>query len=362
MFFKHGNLKIITLPVGENIYMLWKKLKADDFDTDIIEVLRESNKKIREQLEGLSRDDFSEVFLFFDYDVHQTNLGKADDGDVINQMLESFDNETENGKLYISYPMVEALRDFEAGKCGNGDNCFVEISDLAEYKNISLRNSLNPHFRDYNIDVWKEIVDVLVKVVMLSKGGLLMRKMLLVAVSVMIILIVSGCGASENNDTIENTVVTDKADVDTILENQKIVFIMSISSYSEPYAEGYFVDANGKKHIYRLHEQPPFDTIEAEYAYLLEHYDEFEIVDFFDDATLRTCTEYLYHVNSDSKINSEGVAIMDFPLKQLYGIRMLDGKEEFVWLGSETGISSKLEDQSAIQIFEVFGDEWYLLE
>ena len=37
-------------------------------------------------VEGLSRDDFSEVFLFFDYDVHQTNLGKADDGDVINQI------------------------------------------------------------------------------------------------------------------------------------------------------------------------------------------------------------------------------------------------------------------------------------
>ena len=56
--------------------------------------------------------------------------------------------------------MVEALRDFEAGKCGNGDNCFLEISDLAEYKNMSSRNSLNPHFRDYNIDVWKEIIDV----------------------------------------------------------------------------------------------------------------------------------------------------------------------------------------------------------
>ena len=121
VFFKHGNFKIITLPVRENIYMLWKKLKADDFDTDIIEVLRESNKKIREQLEGLSRDDFSEVFLFFDYDAHQTNLGKSDDGDVINQMLESFNNETENGKLYISYPMVEALRDFGAGECGNAE-------------------------------------------------------------------------------------------------------------------------------------------------------------------------------------------------------------------------------------------------
>jgi predicted secreted protein len=66
VFFAHGNFKIITLPAEENIYMLWKKLKADDFDTDIIEVLRESNDVIREQLEGLSRDDFSEVYLFFD--------------------------------------------------------------------------------------------------------------------------------------------------------------------------------------------------------------------------------------------------------------------------------------------------------
>ena len=39
VFFAHGNFKIITLPAEENIYMLWKKLKADDFDTDIIEVL-----------------------------------------------------------------------------------------------------------------------------------------------------------------------------------------------------------------------------------------------------------------------------------------------------------------------------------
>ena len=97
--------------------MLWKQLKADDFDIDVIEVLRESNDEIKKQLTGLSRDDFSEVYLFFDYDAHQTNLGKTVNEDVIHQMLESFDNETENGKLYISYPMVEALRDFAPGIC-----------------------------------------------------------------------------------------------------------------------------------------------------------------------------------------------------------------------------------------------------
>lgn len=32
---------------------------------------------------GLSRDDFSEVYLFFDYDAHQSNLGKDVQEDVI---------------------------------------------------------------------------------------------------------------------------------------------------------------------------------------------------------------------------------------------------------------------------------------
>ena len=31
VFFKHSNFKIITLPAGQNIYMLWKTLKEDEF-------------------------------------------------------------------------------------------------------------------------------------------------------------------------------------------------------------------------------------------------------------------------------------------------------------------------------------------
>ena len=160
VFFSHGNFKIITLPAGENIYMLWKKLKADDFDTDIIEVLRESNDDISKQLDGLSRDDFSEVYLFFDYDMHQTNLGKEDDADAVKQMLESFDNETVNGKLYISYPMVEALRDYKSGICGDRVACFVAITDMKEYKNASAVRAVNPQFKEYDYEIWKDIIDV----------------------------------------------------------------------------------------------------------------------------------------------------------------------------------------------------------
>lgn len=77
-------------------------------------------------------------------------------------MLESFDNETENGKLYISYPMVEALRDYEPGKCGNGVDCFVAIKELDNYKNASAVRAYNPHFKEYDIDAWKDIIDVFV--------------------------------------------------------------------------------------------------------------------------------------------------------------------------------------------------------
>ena len=125
--------------------------------------------------------------------------------------------------------------------------------------------------------------------------------------------------------------------------------------------EGYFIDTKGKKHIYGLYEQAPFESIEKEYAYLLEHYDEFEMVDFGDDTTLKNCTEYLYHVNIDSERKTEGTTIMDYPLKQLYGIRVIDDNEEFVFLESETGITERLDDPSAVQIYEEFGEEWYVL-
>lgn len=101
-----------------------------------------------------------QILFFFDYDAHQTNLSKEDDKDVLIQMLESFDNETENGKLYISYPMVEALRDYDAGICGNKEDCFVAIDKLGEYKNASALRSFNPHIKDYDIAVWKDIIDV----------------------------------------------------------------------------------------------------------------------------------------------------------------------------------------------------------
>ena len=161
-YFKNKNYMIITLPAGQNIYMLWKRLKEDDFETDLIEVLRESNDDLDNTLTGISREVFSEIYLFFDLDKHQNNLSieAGEDAEtIIGEMLETFDNETENGKLYISYPMVEALRDYRDDSCGTGETCFCSISDMDKYKNISALRSGHNDFRKYDYSVWKEIVN-----------------------------------------------------------------------------------------------------------------------------------------------------------------------------------------------------------
>lgn len=155
--FKHSNLKIITLPAGQNIYMLWQKLEEDDFDTDIIEILRESSTQLEQTLEDYTRDDFSEVYLFFDYDGHQDNLNTHQD--VLMQMLSTFDNETDFGKLYISYPMVEALRDFYPEQCGSQTGCLCKLEDFGDYKNTSKEAGIYQDFRKYNFEVWKLLIN-----------------------------------------------------------------------------------------------------------------------------------------------------------------------------------------------------------
>lgn len=158
IFFRGKKAKLITLPAAQNIYMLWQKMKDDNFETDIIEVIRESSEQSATQLESYRRDDFAEIYLFFDYDGHQNNLADHTSNDVIGQMLNSFNNETENGKLYISYPMVEALRDFITDKCLPATRCQWEIQEINEYKEKSAQSEYR-YFNKYDFPIWQKLIN-----------------------------------------------------------------------------------------------------------------------------------------------------------------------------------------------------------
>jgi hypothetical protein len=94
---------------GTIIYELYRELKALGDGSDIVAVMKEKDETLRDRLSS----DFAEIYLFFDYDIHHEfpqpipidELNKR-----LNEMLNYFNNETENGKLYVSYPMSESIR------------------------------------------------------------------------------------------------------------------------------------------------------------------------------------------------------------------------------------------------------------
>lgn len=111
-----------------DIYNLYDKVNKDP-DLDLFFLLKEKEKN-QEQLSAISRNNVSEIFLFFDYDGHAPTASD----DKLKMLLEHFDEETENGKLYISYPMVEALKHLH----NNVDfkDVVVNGKNNIKYKNI----------------------------------------------------------------------------------------------------------------------------------------------------------------------------------------------------------------------------------
>ena len=104
-----GNRISVKCVYDAEIYQLYKRLKAEEFAFDMVNLLKERNEDNAAILRDYTRDSFAYIYLFFDYDAHST---MADDG-KLEEMLKFFNNETENGQLYISYPMLEAIRHYK---------------------------------------------------------------------------------------------------------------------------------------------------------------------------------------------------------------------------------------------------------
>lgn len=101
---------------NSDIYSLYKQLMAHDVlnekhEVDTAPVLRELLiARGNDKLKGVREDEVSEIYLFFDYDFQNKGGNLSDNNRKLREMLEFFADETENGKLYVSYPMLEALR------------------------------------------------------------------------------------------------------------------------------------------------------------------------------------------------------------------------------------------------------------
>ena len=172
-----GSRNAIKCVFGPEIYQLFK-LMEEDADLDIVGILKERNPENAKTLKGCNQDSFAGIYLFFDYDAHSPN---ADDT-KIKEMLNFFNNETENGLLYLSYPTAEALRHYKdnetfkdlRAKCKGGNklstincpnkNSCPEIENCKKephYKEIvqnDCRSQLT-NMNKYDKQIWKELIE-----------------------------------------------------------------------------------------------------------------------------------------------------------------------------------------------------------
>lgn len=103
----HGLLSLIgadyeIVSFASSIYELYDAYKNGEYD-DLVAYLRlEKGLKIDPNV--LSKSAFSAIYLIFDFDPHYHKYSD----DKIRDLLTIFNDETQMGKVYINYPMVEA--------------------------------------------------------------------------------------------------------------------------------------------------------------------------------------------------------------------------------------------------------------
>ncbi len=99
------NTKLIFFAYQSNIYSLYQKIKDYDEFTSTIDILKEI-ATTKEDIDTLKLK-FSEIYLIFDFDPQEPAYSDI----KIKELVQTFNNETEFGKLYINYPMMESMRD-----------------------------------------------------------------------------------------------------------------------------------------------------------------------------------------------------------------------------------------------------------
>ena len=141
VFFK--KTERIVCVYGTSFLDLYKRMRSTDFELDIVSILREKFQD-REESPFTSEDkvsDFAQVFLFFDYDCQQIDVHDEKALAVFNgqlrELLDYFDDETEHGKLYINYPMSEAIRYTKALPDEGYASYTVSLDRCADFKSMA---------------------------------------------------------------------------------------------------------------------------------------------------------------------------------------------------------------------------------
>lgn len=110
LFFSRSNDQILC-SFCSSIYTFYKRLKNDFGEfADVVDVLKTEIGKVNpdNDIFKYKSADFESIYLFFDYDFYHGDMNTKNSRII--ELLDYFNEETENGKLFISYPMIESIQ------------------------------------------------------------------------------------------------------------------------------------------------------------------------------------------------------------------------------------------------------------
>ena len=157
---KEMGLKAQVFPVNANIHMLYSKLEQDDFHLNIVDTLLELNGVNQDDKEMLKREaPFAYTYLLFDMDPQHSDKPIEENISNIEKMLNYFTNETDDtvGKLYINYPMIESLWDYDKNDYGEYKSRMVPAENVKGYKTLVGQRGNPQNLSKYKLSLYKDL-------------------------------------------------------------------------------------------------------------------------------------------------------------------------------------------------------------
>lgn len=140
---------------GTNIYELYERMFDDDTHDgpetlSLLGVLKE--READDEKRALLDRDYSDVLLIFDFDCHDNRFS----ADRLKRLLDYFSESTDEGKLYINYPMVEACKHFKGIPDDEYLSRSVQVDHVSSYK---ADTNVEWKYQNFDRDFDREIFD-----------------------------------------------------------------------------------------------------------------------------------------------------------------------------------------------------------
>jgi hypothetical protein len=147
------SLNYVIYPYTTNIYSLYQTMFRGNEDClDSLDLLL--FLKSKDPTNTLFDENFSDILLIFDYEPQDSCFSS----DKIKIMQNYFSESTDNGKLFLNYPMVESFKHFKSFPDDGYKDRIVTLDQVMFYKDLVAHEAMITDLRLFTRDNFNDII------------------------------------------------------------------------------------------------------------------------------------------------------------------------------------------------------------